>query len=85
MSNLKTKQKRFVLASLLAALSGACLLFGALTLNDTQIKQAAGEIAIEMADDLSAEYNASLPKTERRRKGLRPYNTPTVRRRGKRR
>lgn len=56
MNTLQTKQKRSVLATVLAALSGVCIFVGALSVKDASIKQAAGEIAVEMGQELSAEY-----------------------------
>ena len=56
MNTLQTKQKRSVLAAVLAALSGVCIFVGALSVKDASIKQAAGEIAVEMGQELSAEY-----------------------------
>ena len=56
MNTLQTKQKRSILAAVLAALSGVCIFVGALSVKDASIKQAAGEIAVEMGQELSAEY-----------------------------
>ena len=56
MNTLQTKQKRSVFAAVLAALSGVCIFLGALSLKDASVKQAAGEIAVEMGQELSAEY-----------------------------
>ena len=56
MNTLQTKQKSSVFAAVLAALSGVCIFLGALGLKDASVKQASGEIAVEMAQELSAEY-----------------------------
>ncbi len=56
MNILQTKQKRSVFTAVLAVLSGVCIFLGALSVKDASIKQAAGEIAVEMGQELSAEY-----------------------------
>ena len=94
MSNLTTKQKRSIFVAIAAVLSFVCILLGACQANNLQIKQAIAEIAVEIEREPSKEYafgtflnclNVRSKKTVKRRKGLRPCNIPTVRRRVKRR
>lgn len=56
MSNLTTKQKRFILAAIAAAFGVVCILLGMLGLGNRQIKPSAEQVTIEMAQALSKEY-----------------------------
>lgn len=56
MSNLTTKQKRSIFVAIAAVLSVVCILLGAFQANNRQIKQAIGEIAVEIEREPSKEY-----------------------------
>jgi hypothetical protein len=56
MSNLTIKQKRSIFVAIAAVLSVVCILLGAFQANNLQIKQAIGEIAVEIEREPSKEY-----------------------------